>query len=185
MTTLRTVRPEVSKGMPRGLRYLSPNGCGVAALTVLMLSACAVGPDYRRPDVNPPAAFKEAPKAEAGWFPAAPADALDRGDWWALFGDAELNALAQQIQVSNQNVAAAVASYAQARALVSQQRAALFPSLALDGSARRSGGRGSSTSGNSLQLGVGASWVPDLWGRLSRTVESAQANAQASEADLA
>src|SRR5258705_9179581 len=176
MTTLRTVRPEVSKGMPRGLRYLSPNGCGVAALTVLMLSACAVGPDYRRPDVNPPAAFKEAPKAEAGWFPAAPADALDRGDWWALFGDAELNALAQQVQVSNQNVAAAVASYAQARALVSQQRAALFPSLALDGSARRSGGSatsGGSTSGNSFQLGVGASWVPDLWGRLSRTVESA------------
>jgi NodT family efflux transporter outer membrane factor (OMF) lipoprotein len=152
---------------------------------VLLLSACAVGPDYQRPDVSTPAAFKEAPKAAAGWFPAAPADALDRGDWWTLFGDTELNALAQQIQVSNQNVAAAVASYAQARALVSQQRAALFPSLALDGSARRSGGSASSTSGNSFQLGVGASWVPDLWGRLSRTVESAQANAQASEADLA
>lgn len=158
---------------------------GVSVLMMLLLSACAVGPDYKRPDVTTPAAFKEAPKTAAGWFPAAPADALDRGDWWALFGDAELNALAQQVQVSNQNVAAAVASYAQARALVSQQRAALFPSLALDGSARRSGGNASATSGNSLQLGVGASWVPDLWGRLSRTVESAQASAQASEADLA
>ena len=154
-------------------------------LSAALLSACAVGPDYQRPDVSTPASFKEAPQAAAGWFPAAPADALDRGDWWALFGDAELNALAQQVQVSNQNVAAAVASYAQARALVSQQRAALFPSLALDGSARRSGGSASTTSGNSLQLGVGASWVPDLWGRLSRSVESAQASAQASEADLA
>ena len=158
------------------------------ALATVLLAGCAVGPDYNRPDVNTPAAFKEARKAAAGWFPAAPADALDRGDWWTLFGDTELNALAQQVQVSNQNVAAAVASYAQARALVSQQRAALFPSLALDGSARRSGGSGSSgssASGTSLQLGVGASWVPDLWGRLSRTVESAQASAQASEADLA
>ena len=162
---------------------------GVRASVLLsaatLLSACAVGPDYHRPDVSTSAAFKEASKTAAGWFPAAPADALDRGDWWTLFGDAELNALAQQVQVSNQNVAAAVASYAQARALVSQQRAALFPSIALDGSARRSGGSASATSGNSLQLGVGASWVPDLWGRLSRSVESAQASAQASEADLA
>ena len=154
----------------------------------MLLAGCAVGPDYQRPDVTTPATFKEAPKSPAGWFPAAPADALDRGDWWTLFGDKELNALVQQVQVSNQNIAAAVASYAQARALVSQQRAALFPSLALDGSARRSGGSGGSasgTNGTSLQLGVGASWVPDLWGRLSRAVESAQASAQASEADLA
>ena len=79
-------------------------------LSVAMLSACAVGPDYQRPSVNTPASFKEAPKAAAGWFPAAPADALDRGDWWTLFGDAELSALAQQVQVSNQNVAAAAAA---------------------------------------------------------------------------
>ena len=156
----------------------------------MLLTGCAVGPDYQRPGVTTPATFKEAPKSPAGWFPAAPADALDRGDWWALFGDTQLNTLAQQVQVSNQNVAAAVASYAQARALVSQQRAALFPSLALDGSARRSGGSGgggsaSGSNGTSLQLGVDASWVPDLWGRLSRAVESAQASAQASEADLA
>ena len=154
-------------------------------VAALLVAGCAVGPDYRRPDVATPAAFKEA-KAAEGWLPAAPADALDRGDWWALFGDETLNALASQVQVSNQNVAAAVASYAQARALVAQQRASLFPSLALSGSAKRSGGAGSSTgTGNTLSLAAGASWEPDVWGRLSRTVEAAQASAQASEADLA
>ena len=149
------------------------------------LSACAVGPDYRRPDASSPASFKEAPQAEAGWFAAAPADTLDRGPWWQLFGDAELNALVQQVEVSNQNVAAAVAAYAQANALVREQRASLFPSVTLDGSAKRSGGGASNGAGNSLQLGVGASWAPDLWGKLGRGVESAQANAQASDADLA
>ncbi len=65
--------------------------------------------------------------AGASWVPAAPADALERGDWWKLFGDATLNPLAQQVQVSNQNMAAAVAAYAQARALVAEQRAADVP----------------------------------------------------------
>ncbi|MDP3824129.1 MAG: efflux transporter outer membrane subunit [Burkholderiales bacterium] len=154
-------------------------------VVAVVLAACAVGPDYRRPDASSPAAFKEAPQAEPGWFPAAPADTLDRGPWWQLFGDAELNTLVEQVEVSNQNVAAAVAAYAQARALVREQRASLFPQLSLDGSARRSGGGGATATTSSLQLGLGASWEPDLWGRLGRGVESAQANEQASDADLA
>ncbi|MEO8805786.1 MAG: efflux transporter outer membrane subunit [Burkholderiaceae bacterium] len=149
------------------------------------LSACAVGPDYQRPATPSPTAFKEAPQAAAGWFPAAPADTLDRGPWWELFGDAELNVLVQQVEVSNQNVAAAVAAYAQAQALVREQRASLFPQVTLDGSATRSGGGASTNAGTKLQLGLGASWAPDIWGRLGRGVESAQANAQASDADLA
>jgi NodT family efflux transporter outer membrane factor (OMF) lipoprotein len=150
------------------------------------LAACAVGPDYERPNAPTPAAYKEAPQADAGWFPAAPADALDRGAWWQLFGDADLNALMERVEVSNQNVAAAVAAYAQARALVRVQRAALFPAFALDGSARRSGGGSAGvTAGTSMQLDVAASWEPDLWGRLGRGVESARASAQASDADLA
>ena len=153
------------------------------------LSACAIGPDYQRPSTPTPAAFKEAPPADAGWFPAAPADALDRGPWWQLFGDTELDALVSRVDVSNQNVAAAVAAFAQAQALVGQQRASLFPSIALDGSAARSGngsGNGNGNSGaNRLQLGVGASWEPDVWGALGRVVEGAQATAQASDANLA
>lgn len=153
--------------------------------TAALMSACAVGPDYRRPDMAAPAAYKEAPAADAGWFPAAPADALDRGAWWALFGDAELNTLMPQVEVSNQNVAAAVAAYAQAQALVREQRAGLFPSLAADASAKRSGGGASLGVANSVQAGVAASWAPDLWGALRRSVEGAQAGAQASDADLA
>jgi NodT family efflux transporter outer membrane factor (OMF) lipoprotein len=156
----------------------------VIALAAL-LSACAVGPDYRRPSVALPPAFKEAPKGETGWLPAAPADMLDRGPWWELFGDAELNRLASQVEVSNQNVAAAVAAYAQARALVAQQRASLFPQVGLDGSARRSGGGAAGVPSNSLQASLGASWEADVWGALRRGVESAQASAQASDADLA
>ena len=152
----------------------------------LLTSGCAVGPDYQRPAAATFDAYKEAPVADAGWFPAAPADALDRGAWWQLFNDAELNALMPRVEVSNQNVAAAVAAYAQAQALVREQRASLFPTVGANASATRSGGSGSSTgTGNSLRADVSASWAPDLWGALRRSVESAQAGAQASEADLA
>jgi NodT family efflux transporter outer membrane factor (OMF) lipoprotein len=158
----------------------------LAAAAAASLAACTLGPAYQRPSAPVPASYKE---AGAGWLPAAPADALDRGDWWTLFGDAELNRLVSQVEVSNQNVAAAVAAYAQARALVSEQRAALFPSVSLDGGASRSGSRsaaaGGRSVGNSLQVSLGASWEPDVWGRLGLAVTSAQASAQASEADLA
>jgi len=158
----------------------------LATTLSLLLSACAVGPDYQRPSVATPAGFKEAPAADAGWLPAAPADALDRGPWWELFGDDELNTLVKQVEVSNQNVAAAVAAYAQAQALVREQRASLFPTLAADASVQRSGG-GASVTGtrNSVQAGLSASWAPDVWGALRRGVEGAQAGAQASDADLA
>jgi NodT family efflux transporter outer membrane factor (OMF) lipoprotein len=151
-----------------------------------MLSACStMPPSYERPSAAAPAAFKEAPSAGSTWFPAAPADALDRGPWWQLFGDPILSSLVEQVEVSNQNVAAAVAAYAQAQALVRQQRAALFPSLAIDAGATRSGGAAALGKPTSLQLGLGASWEPDVWGRLRLTVSSAQANAQASAANLA
>src|SRR3954465_12132894 len=118
-----------------------------AAVLAAMLSlagGCAVGPAYQLPSTPQPAADKEtardAEKAPAGWTAAAPADTLERGPWWQLFGDPLLNQMADSIEVSNQNVAAAVAAYAQARALVTEQRASLFPVVALNGSATRSGG---------------------------------------------
>ena len=101
------------------------------------LPACTVGPPYQRPSAPAPAAFKETPSADSTWFPAAPADTLERGPWWQLFGDPVLTGLVEQVEVSNQNVAAAVAAYAQAQALVREARAALFPSLSLDASATR------------------------------------------------
>jgi NodT family efflux transporter outer membrane factor (OMF) lipoprotein len=150
------------------------------------LSACAtLAPTYERPSAAAPAVFKEAPAADSTWFPAAPADTLDRGPWWQLFGDPILSKLVEQVEVSNQNVAAAVAAYAQAQALVRQERAALFPSLAINASATRSGGAASLAQPTNLQLGLGASWEPDIWGQLRLAVTSAQASAQASAANLA
>lgn len=163
----------------------NPFALAAAATLTALLSACAVGPAYQRPSSAAPAAFKEAPPGDAGWFPAAPADALDRGPWWELFGDAELNQLVSQVEVSNQNVAAAVAAYAQARALVAQQRASLFPQITADGSARRSGGNGAAGTSNAFQASLGASWEADVWGALRNSVTSAQASAQASGAELA
>ena len=153
----------------------------------LAVSACAVGPDYKRPDAPASAAFKEA----AGWTAAVPADTLDRGDWWTLFGDPTLDGLEAKVTVSNQTLKASEAAYRQARALVSQDQASLFPSLDLTGSGTRSksasGGSslGSGRTSESYQAALGASWAPDVWGRIRRTVESAKASAQASQADLA
>ncbi|HEY5107098.1 MAG TPA: efflux transporter outer membrane subunit [Caulobacteraceae bacterium] len=160
------------------------------------LCGCLVGPNYHRPSAPISATFKEA----QGWVPAQPSDAADRTDWWTVFGDPTLNALEAKVAISNQNLAAAEAAYRSARALVSEQRAALFPLISLTGSATVSGGGGGGgttttaaggtvTSGRGTQtdyrLGLGATWEPDLWGRIRRTIENARANAQASKADLA
>jgi NodT family efflux transporter outer membrane factor (OMF) lipoprotein len=153
----------------------------LALAMALALAGCAVGPVYQPPTVETPVAFKE---GQGEWVRAVPADLLERGRWWELFGDAELNALAAQVQVSNQNVAAAVAAAAQARALVAEQRSLLFPLVTLDGSGDRRGGGGSTPTVGNYRVGFGASWEPDLWGRLRRTVETARAGEQASLADL-
>ena len=150
------------------------------ALLGLCVSGCAVGPNYQRPSAPEVSTFKEAD----GWLPAAPADALERGPWWSLFGDPVLDQLADRVSVSNQNIAQAVAAYAQARALVRLQRAALFPTVSLHGGATRSGSANANR-GNNFQLNIGGSWEPDVWGRLGRAVDSASASAQASAADLA
>jgi NodT family efflux transporter outer membrane factor (OMF) lipoprotein len=156
----------------------------MALAAAASLSACAVGPSYERPTVDAPSAWKEAPAAE-GWLPAAPADALERGPWWQLFGDAGLNTLVERVQVSNQNIAIAVANYAQAQALVREQRASLFPTVSLSASSSRSGTRGGNDARGSASASLGADWSPDVWGRLRQTVSSAEAQAQASAADLA
>ena len=173
--------------------------CSAAALAVA-LAGCAVGPDYVRPEFKTPENYKEA----EGWVAAQPNDAIDRDGWWKLFNDPLLDDLAAQLKVSNQNIAAAQAAYEQARAVVREQRAGLFPTLSLTGNATRadSGGSGSSrivtdqnggtsviaggdTIRNSFRASLGASWEPDVWGRLRRTLNNANASAQASAADLA
>lgn len=155
----------------------------LAVAMAAALAGCAVGPAYVQPTTAAPAAWKSAPAAE-GWLPAAPADALDRGEWWKLFQDPVLDDLAARVQVSNQNIATSVANYAQAQALVRGERAALFPSISAGAGADRSGARNKSPV-TSTTASLNADWAPDVWGRLREAVNSAQANAQASEADLA
>ena len=168
----------------------------LAAIAAALAAGCAHGPSPDAPTAPTSAQFKETPP---GWIAAAPADTLDRGPWWTLFGDRVLDALVPKVQVSNQNVAASAAAYAQARALVREQRAALFPSLSLQGGVTRAGGGRSSAStaspssttaggrgaGTDYTLGLGASWEPDVWGRIGGAVSAAGARAQASAADLA
>ena len=162
----------------------------VALALVLLAPGCAVGPAYQRPTAPEVMVYKET----GDWVTAAPADALERGPWWQLFNDPVLNDLAARVEVSNQNVAAAVAAYAQARALVAEQRAALFPSVTLSGGANRSGNGGGTANANAVagnrtssnyQASLGAAWEPDVWGRLQSVANGAAATAAASAADLA
>ncbi len=150
-------------------------------LLCLLLSACALGPDYRRPDAPVSASFKEA----EGWVPAMPADAIERDRWWAVFHDPLLDELAPRVALSNQNVAAVAAAYAQARALVGQQRALLLPAVNLTSSGNRSNVATAVTPTQRVRVDLGASWEVDVWGRLGRAVEAARANVQASAGDLA
>ena len=155
--------------------YLSTTSVAIA----LLITGCAVGPVYERPAAPEVANFKEA----GDWIKTAPVDALERGPWWQLFNDPVLNDLAARVEVSNQNVATAVAAYAQARALVAEQRAGIFPSVTLSGGANRGENGGAIRSSYSASLG--AAWEPDVWGRLRSVVNGAAATAQASAADLA
>ncbi len=183
-----------------------------------LLSSCLVGPDYKRPAAKIPAKFKEAPK---GWKIAQPSDDLDRGEWWKIFKDEKLNELECQLNTSNQNIKQAQAQFWQARAVVDEARAALYPTIAgvlsvfrqksaavftsssgitstgisssssssSGSSGARSGGGGSSSSSGgpitSYSLNMNATWEPDLWGSVRRTIEADAAGAQASAAQLA
>ncbi len=152
----------------------------VTGLAALLLSACAVEPAYQKPVAPEVSTFKEA----GDWVVAAPADALERGPWWELFADPVLNKLAARVEVSNQNVAVAVGAYAQARALVREQRAGLFPLVSLNGLEARSRSA-RDPAANNYQVSLGGTWEPDVWGRLGRVADAGSASAQASAADLA
>jgi NodT family efflux transporter outer membrane factor (OMF) lipoprotein len=169
----------------------SPIGKLSALVASVVLAGCNLAPAYHPPTtVAIPAGFKEAP----GWTTAAPSDAVAKGEWWTLFGDAELDALAAKVDVTNQTVAQYRAAYQAARAITREERAALFPTVTAQVSATDSGTSNKSStlvSGTSSSVnqrysaGIGASWEPDLWGKLGNGVEQARASEQASAGDLA
>jgi len=171
-------------------------GAACAACTAaLALASCKVGPNYHRPDAAVPSAYKELPP---GWKVGAPHDAGDRGEWWGIFNDPELDGLERQVNISNQNVKQYEAQYREALALLKQAQAQLFPTLGVSFGAQRGGG-GGGTAAVASAVGSGAggsthpeltlegvlSWQPDLWGTIRRQVESRKAGVQVSEADLA
>ena len=132
----------------------------------LLLGACAVGPDYKRPEVNSPLAYKET----AGWKLAEPRDALAKGKWWGVFGDSELDALIERVNVSNQSLKVSEARYRQAQALTQSARAGFFPTLSANASSTRSRSAaarslGSNDVATSHNLGVSAGWELDVWHR--------------------
>ncbi len=153
----------------------------VLAATLVLLSACAVGPDYVRPTVEAPVSYKEMD----GWKIAQPRDQEIRGKWWEAFGDPVLNSLEDQVDISNQNLVQAEAQFRQARALVQSARAGYFPTVSSTASATRSRAPSSTTAPvKNYSLSIDAGWEADVWGRVRRTVEANAANAQASAADL-
>jgi NodT family efflux transporter outer membrane factor (OMF) lipoprotein len=180
----------------RSMRVSMSRVCGVAALAAAaLLAACKVGPNYHRPDAPVPAAYKELPP---GWKLGTPRDDQSRGEWWRIFGDAELDELESQVNISNQNVKEYEAEYRQAVALLKEAEASLYPTATVTFGAQRGGG-GGGTAAVSSAVGSGAggtthteftlegllSWQPDIWGTVRRQVESRKAGMQLSEANLA
>jgi outer membrane protein TolC len=159
------------------------------------LQGCDVGPKYKRPAPSAPvpASFKEVTPDDLqkmdGWKVAQPQDSALHGKWWEIFGDTQLNALEEQVNVSNQNVAAAFANFMAARALVRQARSQYFPTVSVGASIVGQHQPSSSSTVTSAASGstfteytlpFDASWTPDLWGRVRNTVRANVANAQAS-----
>ena len=151
--------------------------------TAAALAACTtVGPDYQRPAVSVPAEFRE---AGALWKAAQPLDVLKRASWWTRYEDPQRDALAARVEGANQNVREAEARVRQAQALVRQAQAQGFPFLTGSGTGNRSGvANGRPGTSSTFELAVDASWEPDLWGRVGRTVEAGEAQAQAAAAEL-
>ena len=166
----------------------------LAALAVLVplagLGGCAIGPDYKRPSVPMSASFKEA----AGWKLAQPSDALDKGKWWTVFNDPVLNSLEEKVLVSNQNLVAAEAAFRQAKALVEETQATIFPNVTGTASDTRAQSAGANSvpptngvgrTSTTYALRAAVSWDVDVWGRIRRSIEAARDTADASQADLA
>lgn len=180
-------KPRSMKAVRR--RLWRPWACLPSFVSAFLLTACTAGPDYVRPDAPVPPAYKEL----KGWKKAVPADDADRGAWWTVFNDSKLSSYASQVELNNQNVAAAEAAYMQTLAVIKEAQAGLFP--AVDANYQVTGSHfGKRAIGSGLGVGItrvistlsaSAAWTLDLWGKIRRTIESDVAGAQVSNADLA
>jgi NodT family efflux transporter outer membrane factor (OMF) lipoprotein len=156
----------------------------LACALILMLTGCAVGPDYTRPQLDVPVAFKEL----GPWKDARPGQIDSDQRWWEVYGDPVLNDLLLQAGDANQNIRYAEAQYRQAQAAAQAARASFWPTVGYQAGAQRAQ-TNSNTSGPRLQdtynVGLNASWEADVWGRVRRAVEAGDAASAASVASLA
>ncbi len=161
---------------------------GLALLACALLTGCVVGPNYHRPTMQAPPTYK----TEAPWREAAPKDSIPKGAWWGVFNDPELNGYEQQLLNANQSLAAAQDRLNQARALARVASAGLFPTFSADPGASRtrySGNRpevvtlGKPLTQNTFQIPFLLNYEPDLWGKVRRTLEAANASLQSTAAD--
>ncbi len=183
----------------KGIRQFTR--ASACVLSAAMLASCAVGPDYKRPEAANAAAMQSTFKEAGDWKIATPSDDIKRGKWWEAFGDSELNALVEQVDINNQNLKVAEAKVRQAQALGASARSSFFPTVSTSAAETRSrSGSGSSRTQTTTNTGTTASstpgittshnlsaniaWELDLWGRIRRQVESNDASIQASAADL-
>jgi NodT family efflux transporter outer membrane factor (OMF) lipoprotein len=171
-------------------RVHKPIAGSVCVLSMLLVAGCTVGPKYHTPTAETPRAYKEV----GDWKPAQPNDQNLGGNWWEIFQDPQLNALEQQVNVSNQNLKAAEAQYTQSRALLRYFRADYFPTVTLDPLATRTrisnnapppGSQFVGITYDDFQMPFDVSYEADVWGRVRKNVESYREQAQASAADLA
>jgi NodT family efflux transporter outer membrane factor (OMF) lipoprotein len=169
------------------------------AIATLLLTGCMVGPKYHVPPATataPPVSYKESPtqfQDTDGWKVAQPQDAMLHGKWWEIYGDPELNALEEQLNINNQNIKQFFENFMEARTLIAQARSQLYPTFGTAPAYSRS--RSSSNLTNSATANTGhesslgalpfdLSWEPDLWGKVRNTIHEQQYNAQLSAADL-
>ena len=157
------------------------------SVILLALCSCAVGPDYQRPDVSaitPP---------DWHWKPAEPKDTIPKGEWWKVFKDSDLDELENGAMLNNQDLRAAVARVDEARSVARISRSQFFPELSLDPSLSRQRTSANqptpipfelpSVNMNTYSIPLDLSYEIDLWGRVRRSFEAAQAQAQASVSD--
>jgi NodT family efflux transporter outer membrane factor (OMF) lipoprotein len=179
-----------------------------AAIAALFFTGCNVGPKYHQPAATvqaPPLEYKEIPSSaqdSGGWKIAQPQDAMLHGKWWEIFNDAELNSLEDQLNINNENIKQAFENFTEARTLIAQARAQLYPTLSVGptyayshpsanlkntiGTTGSSGTSGAKSPPNSelATLPFSASWEPDLWGKVRNLIHEQQYNTQLSAADL-
>jgi NodT family efflux transporter outer membrane factor (OMF) lipoprotein len=187
---------------PGGRKEMTWPG-SVATLALLVFSllglpGCNVGPQYLRPAVPAPSAFRESGPQQAPdgtvWKPAQPQDAMLRGKWWEIYQEPELNSLEEKLNISNQNIARAFEDFMAARAQVQQARSAYYPTVSVGPSYARNRASQSQTTAqvsskgnpnsNTFNLPFDVAWQPDLWGRVRNTVRQSANAAQVSAADL-